>query len=122
VVALAPNTATLNIGSTATLVATVSAGGAPLAGKTVTFTSSNPTSATVAPATATTTATGQASVVVTGLTPGSATITAAAEGAQAAANITVAAKVSALSWVGGLAVLLATAFGLARLKRRSVRA
>ncbi len=122
VVALAPNTATLNIGSTATLVATVSAGGAALAGKTVTFTSSNPTAASVAPATATTTPTGQASVAVTGLTPGATTITAAAEGAQAAANITVAAKVSALSWLGGLAIALATAFGLARLRRRGVRA
>jgi serine protease len=115
-VALAPNAATINIGATAALVATVSAGGAPLAGKTVTFSSSNAAAATVSPATATTDATGQAQATVTGLTPGASTITAAAEGVQATAAITVAAKVSALSWVGGLAAGVLLLFGLHRLR------
>jgi len=112
VVALAPNAATINIGASAALVATVSAGGAPLAGKTVTFSSSNAAAATVSPATATTDATGQAQATVTGLTPGASTITAAAEGAQATAAVTVAAKVSAMSWVGVLAAGALAALGL----------
>ncbi|MBI5716444.1 MAG: S8 family serine peptidase [Burkholderiales bacterium] len=116
-VALAPSTATLNIGASTTLVASVSAAGAPLAGKTVTFASTNAAVATVSPATATTDSTGQARVMVAGLTPGTSSVSAAAEGAQAAAAITVAAKVSALSWAGGVAIAVLAVLGGLRAKR-----
>ena len=117
-VALAPATATLKIGTSATLVASVSAGGAPLAGKTVQFASSNAAVASVAPASATTDGAGQARVTVAGLTSGNASISARAEGAQANAAITVPAKTPALSWLAWLAIGALTAFGLRRRGRR----
>lgn len=120
VVALAPNTATVRIAEATTLVATVSLAGAPQAGKTVQFTSSNAAVATVAPASATTSASGQANVVVTGLTPGVVTITASAEGAVAGATITVAAKLYALNGAVLAAALaaLAVVAGMTLLARR----
>jgi hypothetical protein len=104
----------------------VSANNAPLPGKTVQFTSSNATVATVTPASATSDATGQARVTVAGVTPGNASVTANVEGAQAAAAITVAAKVSAWSWVGWAALLALSALGVVRWqwlsRRRGARA
>jgi len=95
-VALAPATLNVRIGQSAPLVATVSTGGAPAAGKSMQFSSSNAAVARVAPASGSTDASGNLTATVTGVAQGSATITASAEGAQASSNITVPARSAAL--------------------------
>jgi len=95
-VALAPATANVRIGQSAALVATVSSGGAPAAGKSVQFSSSNAAVASVAPASGSTDASGNLTATVTGVAQGSATITASSEGSQATSNVTVPARSAAL--------------------------
>jgi serine protease len=107
--ALAPGTATVRIGQNATIVATVSIGGAPAAGRSVQFSSANAAVASVTPTSGTSDASGQVSATVTGVTPGTVAVTGSAEGATAASNITVAARVSALP----LPVLAIALFSLA---------
>ncbi|HYR13021.1 MAG TPA: Ig-like domain-containing protein, partial [Mycobacterium sp.] len=78
-VTVSPATANLHIGQTVQLTATPkNAAGTILTGRTVTWTSSNPSVATVSPS-------GQ----VTGVTPGSASITATSEGKSGSTTITV---------------------------------
>jgi uncharacterized protein YjdB len=106
-VSVAPNTATLRVGNTSQLTATVrDAGGNTLSGRTVTWASS-----------ATATATVSASGLVTAVAPGSATITATSEGKNGTSAITVTlVPVSSVSLapnrdtlaVGGKAQLTAT--------------
>jgi uncharacterized protein YjdB len=86
----------VRIGQSAALVATVSSGGAPAAGKSVQFSSSNAAVASVAPASGSTDASGNLTATVTGVAQGSATITASAEGSQATSNVTVPARSAAL--------------------------
>jgi len=120
-VALAPASANVPIGQSTTLVATVSAGGAPAAGRTVQFSSSSPLVASVTPASANTDASGNASVTVTAIVAGSAVITAIAEGAQGTSAITVPARVSTLPWPA-LAWLVLLAALVLRWRRRQGRA
>src|SRR5882762_923591 len=78
-VTVSPATANLHIGQTVQLTATPkNAAGSILTGRTVTWTSSNPSVATVSPS-------GQ----MTGVTPGSASITATSEGKSGSTTITV---------------------------------
>jgi hypothetical protein len=80
VVTVTPSNASLQVGATATLTATAkSASGTTLQGRTITWSSSAPTVATVA------------NGVVTAVTPGNATITATSEGKSGTAAITVTA-------------------------------
>ena len=120
-VALAPATANVSIGKSAALVATVSTGGAPAAGKSVQFSSSNAAVTSVMPASGSTDASGNLTATVTGVAQGSAIVTASAEGAQASSNITVPARIAALPlpFVLLLALLLAAVLWL--LRRRAVR-
>ena len=78
-VAVTPGSATVSVGGTQQLTATpLDADGNPLSGRTVTWVSSNTAVATVS-----------ASGLVTGVAPGSATITATSEGKSGTATITV---------------------------------
>ncbi|HEU0080162.1 MAG TPA: Ig-like domain-containing protein, partial [Longimicrobiaceae bacterium] len=86
-VTVSPAAASVEAGRTVQLTATpMDAAGSPLAGRTVAWSSSNPAAATVSGA-----------GVVTGVAPGSATITAASEGknGSAAVTVTTAADVTA---------------------------
>jgi hypothetical protein len=83
-VTVTPNTASLTVGSTTSLVAaTLDAAGASLTNRTVTWASNNSAVATVTPS-----ATGYAATV-TGAGSGTATVTATSEGKSATATITV---------------------------------
>src|SRR5207302_655296 len=80
-VSVSPATATVQAGQTVQLLATPKdANGAALSGRTVTWSSSNTSVATVS-----------SSGLVSGVTPGSATVTAASEGKTGTASITVTA-------------------------------
>src|SRR5207249_4018058 len=82
-VAVSPASGSVPVGQTLQLTATLQdVNGNPLTGRTVTWTSSNPSVATVS-----------TSGVVTGVTVGAATITAASEGQSGTAAITVTAVV-----------------------------
>ena len=82
---------TLTTGETLTVQATVAVNGSPAAGKTVTFSSSNPAQATVSPASGTTNASGQVNATVEGQTDnsGSVDITATSEGESATTTVQV---------------------------------
>jgi len=89
-VAVAPPSATVQVGSTVQLTATPKdAGGNPLTGRTVTWASGNTSVATVSP-----------SGLVSGATVGSTTITATSEGQSGTAAITVVAASGSVVFVG----------------------
>jgi serine protease len=108
----------LGNGETTTAIATVRIDGTPQEGRTVTFTSSNTSVATVSPATAVTDVDGVATSTVTGVSRGDATITAEVDGISASTPV----RVPDLSVIGiiALALLLAGA-ALLRRRRASVR-
>jgi uncharacterized protein YjdB len=82
-----PPTASVSVGQTTTLIATVKdAGGNVLSGRTVTWSSSNSSVATVS-----------ASGVVTGVATGTATITATSEGKSGSSTVTVLAPVASVT-------------------------
>jgi serine protease len=87
---LSPSQVSLAPGRTAEVTVTVKRGGAPDASKTVTFLSSNPLVATVAPASATTDASGVAKATVTGVAPGDAQLQVESQGVSKSAAIKVA--------------------------------
>ena len=76
-------------GKTAEITATVKRNGAADAGKTVSFLSSNPLVATVAPASAISDGNGAAKVTITGVVPGDATLTVESRGVSVTAAIKV---------------------------------
>ena len=86
----------LNDGETTTARTTVTAGGSPLAGKAVLFSSANPSVASVSPSSAVTDASGRAQSTVRGESRGDTTLTASANGASASRPV----RVSDLSLVG----------------------
>lgn len=109
----------LKRGQTTQVVATVTQGGAPLPGVTVSFSSSDTNRATVAPATATTDAAGTATATVTGQsrTRSSAGIVASAAGQSAQVTV----QVPSLSAVGfGLVLIALFACGTVVLRRPPV--
>jgi serine protease len=105
---------TLQPGETTTARATVTLGGVPQAGKTVTFSTANPSVASVSPASAVTGSSGQAQATVRGESQGNTTVTATADGASAARPV----QVPDLSLIGVLVLVISVLlFGL--LRRRS---
>jgi serine protease len=86
----------LNDGETTTARTTVTAGGSPLAGKAVLFSSANPSVASVSPSSAVTDASGRAQATVRGESRGDTTLTASANGASASRPV----RVPDLSLVG----------------------
>jgi uncharacterized protein YjdB len=105
---------TLQPGETTTARATVTLGGAPQAGKTVTFSSANPSVASVSPASAVTDSSGRAQVTVQGASQGNTTVTAGADGISASAPV----RVPDLSLIGVVVLVVSVLlFGL--LRRRS---
>ena len=97
---LSPSQLDLQTGGTAPLAATVTSGGSPVAGETVTFTSAGAAIATVDPASAVTDAAGRAGTTVRGQSRGSTTVRAQAQGATAEAPV----RVPSLSMLGTLAM------------------
>ncbi len=96
---------------TATVRATVTRGGVPQAGETVTFSTADPSVASVSPTSAVTDASGQAQTTVRGESRGDTTLTAVADGASASAPV----KVPDLSLIGVvLLVVSMVLFGLLR--------
>ncbi|MCI0483291.1 MAG: S8 family serine peptidase [candidate division NC10 bacterium] len=106
---------TLQPGETTTARATVTQGGVPQAGKTVTFSTANPSVASVSPASAVTGSSGQAQATVRGASQGSTTVTAGADGASASKSV----QVPDLSLIG--MVVLAIGVVLIGLLRRPPR-
>ena len=104
---LSPPTVTVDAGKTIEVTATVKRSGAADAGKTVTFLSSNPLVATVAPASAQTDANGVAKATVTGVVPGDATLTVESQGVSKTAPIKVPLAVPAFSLPVATLLLLA---------------
>ncbi len=88
-VTLSPPSASVEVGKSVAVTATVSRNGAPDAGKTITFTSSNPTIATVSPASATTNANGTAQVTLKGVAVGNVSLQAQSQGVSASGAISV---------------------------------
>src|SRR6185436_2646344 len=89
-VVMTPPTASLAAGATQQMTVTVrDAANNLLAGRTVTFSSSIVTAATISPATTTTNAAGQAVATVTAVGAGATTITAISGSVQATSTITV---------------------------------
>ncbi len=121
-VTLTPASATIGIGQSATLTASITAGGSPQFGRTVSFASSNPRVASVSPASAVSDTNGAATVVVGGVASGSATISAQVDGAQAAAAVTIPPKAPAVpaAFIGLLAGITILA-AVARAARRGRR-
>ncbi len=116
---LSPPTVTVDAGKTIEVTATVKRSGAADAGKTVTFLSSNPLVATVAPASAQTDASGVAKATVTGVVPGDATLTVESQGVSKTAPIKVPLAVPALSLpVATLLLLAALIIDAWRARRR----
>ncbi len=104
----------LDQGETTTARATVTLGAAPQAGKAVTFSTANPSVASVSPASAVTDSSGRAQVTVRGESQGNTTVTAGADGSSASAPV----RVPDLSLIGvGVLVVSVLLFGL--LRRRS---
>ena len=116
--AVAPATVTVDAGKTIEVTATVKRGGAADAGKTVTFLSSNPLVATVAPPTAQTDAGGVAKATVSGVVPGDATLTVESQGVSKTAPIKVPLAVPALSLPVATLLLLAALIAYAWRARR----
>jgi serine protease len=120
-----PATIDLQAGRSTTLTARVTRAGAPLAGVSVHFSSSNPGVTQVDPATATTNASGQASATVRGLSAGAASVRAEAEGVSTETPVQVSAvRVPDLEVPGVLAlaaVLLALSARRSHLERRRGR-
>jgi serine protease len=85
--ALNPDKTSYAIGETAAARATVQKNGAPEPGKTVTFSSSNASVASVSPGSAVSDQAGQASATVMIAGPGQATVTASADGATASKTV-----------------------------------
>jgi serine protease len=105
---------TLQPGETTTARATVTLGGAPQAGKTVTFSSANSSVASVSPGSVVTGSSGQAQATVRGESQGSTTVTAGADGASASRPV----QVPDLSLIGVVVLVVSVLlFGL--LRRRS---
>ncbi|MGH7432442.1 MAG: S8 family serine peptidase [Candidatus Methylomirabilales bacterium] len=101
----------LDQGETTTARATVTLGGAPQAGKAVTFSTANPSVASVSPGSAVTDSSGRAQVTVRGVSHGSTTVTAGADGSSASAPV----RVPDLSLVGVVILVLSVLlFGLLR--------
>lgn len=94
---------TLGNGETTTVRATVTLGGAPQAGTTVTFATADRGVASVSPASAVTNASGEATTTLTGHARGNTTVTATANGATGSTPV----KVPALSAVGLVLLVLA---------------
>ncbi len=104
----------LDQGETTTARATVTLGAAPQAGKAVTFSTANPSVASVSPASAVTDSSGRAQVTVRGESQGNTTVTAGADGSSASAPV----RVPDLSLIGvGVLVVSVLLFGV--LRRRS---
>jgi serine protease len=101
-------------GETTTVQATVKLAGAPQAGKTVAFSSSDAAVATVSPATATTSAAGVATTTLTGHARGDATVTATVDGVSASTPV----RVPSLSVIA-LAVLTLLLIVVEVLRRRA---
>jgi serine protease len=99
---LSPSQVSLAPGRSAEVTVTVKRGGAADANKTVTFLSSNPLVASVAPASATTDASGVAKATVTGVAPGDAQLQVESQGVSKSAAIKVAVALP------GVALPLAT--------------
>jgi serine protease len=95
-VVLNPTTLNVAIGQNAALQATVSAGGPPVSGMEVQFTSSNPAVVSVTSASGSSDVDGNLTAIITAVAQGSATITANADGHQATSSITVPGRSSAL--------------------------
>ncbi len=91
-ISLAPSSVSVEAGKSIEVSATVVRNGAADAGKSVTFASSNNAVFGVAPASATTDASGVAKTTVTGAAAGSATLQAESQGVQASAAVTVTPK------------------------------
>lgn len=109
----------LRNGETTTAIATVRENGTPQPGLTVTFTSSNTNVATVNPATDVTDASGVATTTVTGVSRGSATISAEVDGLSASTPV----RVPELSVIGLIVLaLLLVAASLRRKKGAAARA
>jgi serine protease len=106
---------TLQPGETTTARATVTVGGVPQAGKTVTFSTANPAVASVSPGSAVTGSSGQAQATVRGESQGNTTVTAGADGASASRPV----QVPDLSLIG--VVVLVVSVLLVRLLRRRSR-
>jgi len=106
---------TLQPGETTTARATVTRGGAPQAGKTVTFSTANSSVASVSPASAVTDSSGRAQVTVRGASQGNTTVTAGADGATASKSV----QVPDLSLIG--IVVLAIGVVLVGFLRRRPR-
>ena len=106
---------TLQPGETTTARATVTRGGAPQAGKTVTFSTANSSVASVSPASAVTDSSGRAQVTVRGASQGNTTVTAGADGATASTSV----QVPDLSLIG--IVVLAIGVVLVGFLRRRPR-
>ncbi|MBS1213692.1 MAG: peptidase and subtilisin kexin sedolisin, partial [Proteobacteria bacterium] len=85
--ALSPDKTSYAVGETTTARATVKKAGAPLAGKTVTFTSNNSSVATVSPGTDVSDQSGQAETTVTIAGSGQATVAASAAGITASKSV-----------------------------------
>lgn len=109
---------TLQPGETTTARATVTQGGAPQAGKTVTFSTANPSVASVSPASAVTGSSGQAQATVRGASQGNTTVTASAEGATASKPV----QVPDLSLIGMVALAIGVVLiGLLQSRPRSAQ-
>lgn len=103
---------------TATVQARVTRGGVPQAGETVTFSTADPSVASVSPTSAVTNASGQAQATVRGESRGDTTLTAVADGASASAPV----KVPDLPLIGIiLLVLCMVLFGLLRKRPTSTQ-
>lgn len=89
-VAVAPNAPTVLVGGTVALTATIKdAGGTPLSGRSVTWTTSAPAVATV-----------DGNGLVTTISPGTATVTAVSEGKSGSAQVTALAPIAAVTLSG----------------------
>ncbi|MFQ5846365.1 MAG: S8 family serine peptidase [Candidatus Methylomirabilales bacterium] len=103
---------TLDQGETTTARATVTMAGAPQPGKTVMFSTADPSVASVSPASAVTDPTGQTQATVRGESNGETTVTAVVNGASASTPV----KVPDVSVIG--VIILALGVGLAALLRK----
>ena len=97
-------------GGTKTLNAKVTENGTPVSGATLSFSTANSSRATISQATATTDASGNASVVVTGHNKGYTTVSAIAQSGSNATNAAVQVKVPVTSWLGILILILMIGF------------
>lgn len=102
---------TLDVGETTTARATVTKGGAPQPGKTVTFSTANPSVASVSPTSAVTDANGQAQTTVQGESSGDTTVIAVVNSTSASAPVEVAPeKVPDLSLIGFIFLVVCMVF------------